>query len=229
MSALRSGPRLVSHLRSNAIAYLALFVALGGTAYAVSLPANSVGTKQLKKAAVTKKKIKRNAVTTRKVKNFTLRSEDFGPGVLLQGQAGPTGATGPVGPTAAYYTDPGDGGDASFYPDLDTSINVDLPSSGRLVVFSHVIVHNLGCTSAMVGCNRSYALAVDDRLIKRANDIIQVTVPGTTKADSVNLIGITDTLAAGQHTLSLRHLDNANVCCVTTDPSPPIGAVLIGG
>jgi hypothetical protein len=37
------------HLRANAIAYLALFVALGGTSYAaMSLPAGSVGARQIK-------------------------------------------------------------------------------------------------------------------------------------------------------------------------------------
>jgi hypothetical protein len=36
-------------IRKNLIAYLALFVALGGTSYAaVSLPGNSVGTRQLR-------------------------------------------------------------------------------------------------------------------------------------------------------------------------------------
>ena len=40
--------RLVAHARRNAIAYLALFVALGGTSYAAfSLPAGSVGARQL--------------------------------------------------------------------------------------------------------------------------------------------------------------------------------------
>jgi hypothetical protein len=86
--------RLISHLRSNVIAYLALFLALGGTAYAVSLPSNSVGTKQLKNNAVTKKKIKRNAVTTQKVRDATLLKKDFAPGVLT---TGPTGPTGPAG------------------------------------------------------------------------------------------------------------------------------------
>jgi hypothetical protein len=37
MDAPRPGRRLPSHLRSNAIASLALFIALGGTAYAVAL------------------------------------------------------------------------------------------------------------------------------------------------------------------------------------------------
>ncbi|MBV9337234.1 MAG: hypothetical protein JO243_15235, partial [Solirubrobacterales bacterium] len=50
--------RLIRHVRSNAIAYLALFVALGGTSYAaINLPANSVGTRQLKNGSVTLRKL----------------------------------------------------------------------------------------------------------------------------------------------------------------------------
>jgi hypothetical protein len=90
--------RLLSHLRSQAIGYLALFVALGGTAYAASLPANSVGTKQLKTSAVTTGKIKADAITTDKVENATLQAQDFASGVLLRGPAGDTGPTGPQGP-----------------------------------------------------------------------------------------------------------------------------------
>src|SRR5579884_457761 len=46
--------RIVSHLRANAVAYLALFVALGGTSYAAfSVPANSVGTRQIRNHAIT--------------------------------------------------------------------------------------------------------------------------------------------------------------------------------
>ncbi len=41
--------RLVRHVRSNAVAYVALFVALGGTSYAAfNLPANSVGGRQIR-------------------------------------------------------------------------------------------------------------------------------------------------------------------------------------
>lgn len=46
--------RILHHLRSNLIAYLALFVALGGTSYAAaSLPAGSVGTRQLRNHSIT--------------------------------------------------------------------------------------------------------------------------------------------------------------------------------
>lgn len=96
--------RLFSHLRSQGIAYLALFVALGGTAYAASLPANSVGTKQLKTSAVTTGKIKPDAITTGKIEDATLQAQDFASGVLLRGPAGDTGPTGPQGPTGGVDT-----------------------------------------------------------------------------------------------------------------------------
>ena len=57
-----------------AVACLALLVALGGTSIAAvnALPANSVGTAQLKN----------NAVNSQKVRNNSLLEEDFAPGVL---------------------------------------------------------------------------------------------------------------------------------------------------
>jgi hypothetical protein len=75
---------MVRHLRGNVVAYLALFVALGGTSYAITaLPKNSVGTKQLKNRAVTKKKL---------AKGLSVRGP-IGPA----GPAGATGATGAAG------------------------------------------------------------------------------------------------------------------------------------
>ena len=54
---------------SIVISCLALFIALGGAAYAGSqLKKNSVGTKQIKKNAVTTAKLKNKAVTTKKIK-----------------------------------------------------------------------------------------------------------------------------------------------------------------
>lgn len=60
------------------VAVIALIVALGGTGYAaVTLPAHSVGSKQLKRRAVTTSKIHHGAVTSSKVKNNTLRGRDI--------------------------------------------------------------------------------------------------------------------------------------------------------
>jgi hypothetical protein len=55
--------RLRSHIRGNAVAYLALFVALGGTGYAATnLPANSVGNRQIRNGAITPVKLDRKLV-----------------------------------------------------------------------------------------------------------------------------------------------------------------------
>jgi hypothetical protein len=55
---------------ANVVSVLALFVALGGGAYAATqLPKDSVGAKQLKKNAVTSAKLKNEAVTTAKLRD----------------------------------------------------------------------------------------------------------------------------------------------------------------
>jgi len=58
---------------ANVMATVAVFIALGGGAYAATqIPNNSVGTKQLKNSAVTTPKIKNGAVTGAKINLATL-------------------------------------------------------------------------------------------------------------------------------------------------------------
>lgn len=65
--------RALAHARANVIGYLALFVALSGSAYAaVHLPRNSVGTRQLRNGAVTGKKVARNTLTASNINLSTL-------------------------------------------------------------------------------------------------------------------------------------------------------------
>src|SRR3954464_16038706 len=72
---------------SMVVACAALVVAVGGTGYAaVVLPANSVGTAQLKNGAV--------VVTT--VKSHSLVAANFQPGALPKGAPGPVGLPGPA-------------------------------------------------------------------------------------------------------------------------------------
>ena len=82
---------VVSYVRRHHLGLLALFVALSGTAYAASLPRNSVGTAQLK----------RNAVTSAKVKPRSLLASDFRQGQLPAGPQGPQGPQGPEGAPGA--------------------------------------------------------------------------------------------------------------------------------
>jgi hypothetical protein len=85
--------RAAAHARRNVVAYIALFVALGGTSYAaIKLPANSVKAKQ----------IAPGAVRSSEVKDRSLLAKDFKRGQLragATGATGPKGDTGPTGPT----------------------------------------------------------------------------------------------------------------------------------
>ena len=74
-----------AHFRGNVVGYVALFVALSGSAYAAAttLPANSVGTRQLRSGAVTNAKLASGAVTGSKVANNSLTAADVAPNTFL--------------------------------------------------------------------------------------------------------------------------------------------------
>lgn len=94
----RARPRLTY---SNVVASIALFIALGGTSYALTLPRNSVGTTQIRKAAVGASEIRSSAVRSREVKDRSLGLRDLSVRArgALRGQAGPPGPPGPSGVT----------------------------------------------------------------------------------------------------------------------------------
>jgi hypothetical protein len=97
---------------SNVVSLVALFVALSGGAYALSVPRNSVGARQLKRGAVTNSKIKDGAVTAAKVKPRSLLARDFKLGQL---PAGPKGDRGDKG-------DKGDKGDPGLQGPAGTAV-----------------------------------------------------------------------------------------------------------
>jgi hypothetical protein len=102
--------RIIFHVKSNVIAYLALFVALGGSSYAaVRLAPGSVRTRALAGGAVTHKKLAANSVTAANVANHSLNGADFKAGVLGtsgssgKGPRGLRGPAGPAGPAGGAY------------------------------------------------------------------------------------------------------------------------------
>ena len=73
---LRPSPAMI-------VAIVALVLSLGGTSYAaIILPANSVGTKQIKKSAVVSSKVKNESLTAADVKNESLTTSDVKDGSL---------------------------------------------------------------------------------------------------------------------------------------------------
>jgi hypothetical protein len=114
---------------ANVMATIAVFVALGGGAYAaLELPARSVGKKHLRNGAVTPKKLSKAA---RKIRGPVGPAGAMGPqGPQGQpGTDGAPGATGPAGPlvTMEAFHEPGQPGE----PVLGTSIGASCSLSNR--------------------------------------------------------------------------------------------------
>jgi hypothetical protein len=114
---LRKGLYMLARLRShlnyaNSMATIAVFIAMGGGAYALTIPKDSVGAKQLRENAVRSAEIKRaavgrseigtGAVRSRDVEDASLLAVDFQAGQLPAGPEGPEGPRGLAGTARAY-------------------------------------------------------------------------------------------------------------------------------
>jgi hypothetical protein len=84
----------------NVMATAALFVALGGTSYALALPKNSVGSRELRSRSVGTSELTTGAVRSVDIKNRTISVSDIARSArkALRGATGPAGPPGPQGP-----------------------------------------------------------------------------------------------------------------------------------
>ena len=108
---------VVRHIRGNAVAYVALFAALGGTSYAAAtLAPRSVTTQAIANGAVTQVKLARSSVGENNLRKHSLTAADFKPGALAvavkgaPGASGAAGSNGSAGPPGV----PGQDGSASI-------------------------------------------------------------------------------------------------------------------
>jgi hypothetical protein len=135
---------------ANVMSVTAVFIALGGTAIAVTqLPKDSVGAKQ----------IKAGAVRSAEVKDFSLQTNDFAKGTLLKGDKGEKGEQGPAGqpgapgapgtPATRIYAFVRTGGCCGGAPPLDPP----------------QIVNGHGVTAAKVGGTGQYEVTFDTSLL----------------------------------------------------------------
>src|SRR5829696_2961512 len=198
---------------ADVVASLALFLALGGGAYAATqLPANSVGAAQ----------IKPKAVASSEVKDHSLRAVDFDEDELPAGPSGPAGAPGaagakgdagapgapgapggtgergPAGPTAStfvFYTSP---------PAVDVSTNgtfvfstrtvgsrgpLELTFPGRILINATAQFHNTAGSARQFGCE--VYLGRRDEDVQQVSRQTTVTVPANGNV-SVALVGEAD-------------------------------------
>jgi hypothetical protein len=222
------------HLRKPSpamiVALISLFVALGGTSFAaVTLTRNSVLSKHIKNGQVKRADLGANAVSSAKVLDASLLAQDFAAGQLPKGEKGDTGArgdTGPQGPAGSTAGFPGTASaedDPSSTPDLTIATEVvSLPRSGRLLVLGR-FTRSSSCD--MSSLNVLYGLYADDTPIPGSG--LHMLKGGAMAP--MTLVGITDPLSAGNHSLQIKSdCTEGGIGSTSSFADESISAVLLG-
>ena len=152
--------QIVQHLRRNVVSYLALFMALGGTAVAASttlVPKNSVGTNQVINGSLQKLDLSKKTIgALRGAKGARGAVGPTGP-AGLQGLSGPKGdqgapgEQGPPGPSDAFSTFV----DAGVVPPPGgpvAGLDFNGTEPGPWLVYANAIFHNNAATAAHMEC-----------------------------------------------------------------------------
>jgi hypothetical protein len=155
---------------ANVMATLAVFMVLGGGAYAATrLPANSVGSKQLRN----------NAVTSSKVKDRSLLAKDFKSGQLPAGPRGPQGAGGARGPQGTTGSPGSALAFAHITPTGDVNSGWALDAANSKNVSSTVAgSHGAACVD-VTGATPRNAVAQLDQAVGFSDDRIRLTLDPT--------------------------------------------------
>jgi hypothetical protein len=125
---------------SMAVATTALFIALGGTSWAVAT--GSVDSREVKNNSLKSKDVRNSTLTNKDVKDGSLLAGDFGANQLPEGPQGPAGPAGPVGP-AGPATGAAGGDLAGSYPDPTIAPNaVNAAKIGNDAVAASEIANN---------------------------------------------------------------------------------------
>jgi hypothetical protein len=261
MDRLRSGERingrgglvsgkLNAHVRGNVVGYVALFVALSGTAWAVSdLSRNEVKSRHIGKGQVKRSDLRANSVTSPKVANGSLLGEDLAAGLLPEADTPqevldkvkqvdgsgsgldadtvggiPASQLGGVGRQAIDPDGCHDNGLALF--ENCATVQLDLPRAGRVLLgasgYAYAEALDGPGTDDANSVWGGCALAVDGTEVGQA---VQMSMYNPLDRDPVAMTAVSEPLPAGAHTFAAR--------CTTVDGNIDwydftLSAVLIG-
>jgi len=144
-----AGARIRDHLRTNIVGYLALFVALSGTAWAAS----KIGSEDIKRKAVLSKHIKNKEVKTKDLANGAVTASKLAAGLAGQpgekGDQGDPGAPGEPGEPGAdatnlfaYIRDAGNADAATIgFGTGVTAVAEDISAGHYTVTFNRSLVN----------------------------------------------------------------------------------------
>jgi len=205
---VRSLSRHLSY--ANVMATIAVFVALGGASYAaIKLPANSVGTRQLRSGAVTLKKINRST-------RASLRG--------ARGAVGPKGAPGAQGPKGDAGPR-GDTGAPAFMNRTRLHWSIGTPTTSaadftlertvgtvtkqqdgtilRVTVQDSVTVTGTGSCELQARIDGANDQGSTEATTTAGSTGTEATVAGTNVTAPMTIVAVFGNLPAGSHTLQL--------------------------
>jgi hypothetical protein len=220
--------RIARHLRANVVGYVAVFIALSGTAVALpgknkvdsnDLRRGAVKAKALKDGAVTNPKLREGAVTSAKVDDGSLVGLDLGDATLTDSKLADNAVTRPkivedainAARLANSSVNSGKVDNGSLQAqDFAAGQLSDgftrtgdgqftLPRAGRVFVSASFL------SSCSTACVDDYSVEIDDTIVPGADfvragdDDLHVTLTGVTSAP----------LAAGSHTIQLAQTGDA--------------------
>lgn len=187
---------------ANVMATLAMFIALGGTSYAViTLPRNSVGSKQLRA----------NAVSSGKVRNGSIGQRDLAPSARglrgPRGPAGPGGAAGSNGSAGAGNIIVRTRDASAARPDVAGGSTVKVATvslpAGHWLVLATTEVTNI--TNPGVRDIFRCAIAVDGVVRGLGKVTDSGNAPGATSSSDVTLMEVVDKASAASVVLQCSH------------------------
>ena len=180
---------------------IALFIALGGGAYAVTVPRNSVGPSQLKN----------NAVTSDKVKGRSLLVSDFKSGQLALGSAARADDLDPP-PKAPGLT--------------VASMSLQTRTAGRVFVLATLRDPFVTCGGQ--GCSAQWGIYIDNKAVADTG-ITLSAAPGEADGRVYHtLYGISSKVSAGKHRIRLARTDSAGIATVG-QIGAQLGAIQLSG
>jgi hypothetical protein len=247
---------MLEYLKRHHIAFLALFITLGGTSYAATqLPRNSVGSTQIRAGAVTESKLSKGARTKLNRKGATgPRGATGATGATgaagakgdtgAAGAAGATGATGPQGVpgVAGEKGDPGatgptDGDVAGFNTTVQAAgpftaiggygnATVTLARAGKIWA-SATGSFKLDCGAG--ACEQFQVLTVDGTTMVPGAFLDLRANANSETAQSATITGVAVDVAAGTHTITLSGKTlSGPVALSPSDPNLRISAIALG-
>jgi hypothetical protein len=201
---------------ANVMATIAVFIALGGSSYALS----RIGSSQIQDNSIRSQDIKNNdlqgidlrngTIKTADVADHSLLAKDFALGQLPAGPQGSVGHQGPKGDTGPT-TGASKGGEvfppaspSGGFPWQRTIITT--PTAGAVFVLGTVQA-SVSCSA--MPCSTTFAVYLDSSLVPNAAQTIGGGA-NSNNSEDLTLQGIMPSVPAGTHDLTIRNEDSTN-------------------